>query len=372
LDFTRILSGPFATVLLADLGANVIKVEAPQGDEYRRIGPFNDGQSALFMWMNRGKRSIALDLKDEIDLKVALNLALEADVVVENFTPGVAERLGIGCQRLMSANPGLIYCSLSGFGQTGPWAARPAYDIVVQALSGLMQVTGEALGPPTMVGEPIADLTAGLYASWAILAALVDRQRTGTGRLVDVAMFDSLLSFLPTSQCRKLFAGIEPMRVGNRHPLSTPFGAYRAKDGHLVIAVLSNEQFQRLCHVMGAPDLAKDPRFASDESRTRHESDIRAIIEEWSSSRSVRAALDALSEAGVPAAPIQGVGQALASEQTQARALLAVAEDPRLGPIALGQQPIRFAGIDRGRTAPAPALNQHGAHIRQYAWTLQP
>ena len=291
LDFTRIMSGPYATALLADLGADVVKVEAREGDEYRRIGPFQNGQSSLFAWMNRGKRSIVLDLKIAEDRALAAKLAKGADIVIENFTPGVAERLGIGAKALMQENDRLIYCSISGFGQEGPWAKEPAYDIVVQALSGIMQLTGEPQGPPTMVGEPIADMLAGLYASWAILAALVERDRTGRGRHIDVAMFDCLLSFLPTAQCRKLFGGVEPSRVGNRHPLSTPFGAYRSQDGFVVIAVLANEQFSRLCAAIGSAHAASDPRFADDEARTRHEPAIRAMIEEWSTRRTVAAAI---------------------------------------------------------------------------------
>jgi len=366
LDFTRILSGPFATALLADLGADVIKIEAPQGDEYRRIGPFKDRQSALFMWMNRGKRSMTLDLKQEDDRAIAIALARKSDVVVENFTPGIADKLGIGAERLMGENSRLVYCSVSGFGQDGPWAKRPAYDIVVQALSGMMQVTGDPKGPPMLVGEPIGDLVAGLYASWAILAALLDRERTGKGRKIDVAMFDCLLSFLPTAQCRLLFAGLEPFRVGNRHPLSTPFGTFRANDGHLVIAVLSNEQFAKLCGVVGSPQSASDPRFANDEVRTKHEPLVRALIEDWSANLSVAAAVDALSQAGVPAAPILGVGDALKGPQAAFRHLLADVDDPALGRIQLGQQPVKFdTGQDAG-IGPAPTLNQHGGAIRHH------
>lgn len=364
LDFTRILSGPFATALLADLGADVVKVEAPQGDEYRRIGPFREGRSALFMWMNRGKRSIVLDLKREGDLAVALALADRSDVVVENFTPGVADRLGIGAAALMARNPGLIHCSVSGFGQDGPWAEKPAYDIVVQALSGMMQVTGDPGGPPTMVGEPIADLVAGLYASWAILAALVERQKTGRGRRIDVAMYDCLLSFLPTAQCRLLFEGVEPGRVGNRHPLSTPFGAYRAQDGHLVIAVLSNQQFEKLCRIIDRPDAARDPRFASDEERTRHEPLVRSMIADWSASLPVAVAVEALNSAGIPSAPIAGIGAALAGQQATVRELLADVVDPMAGPIRIGRQPVHFSGLARGSLEPAPALDQHGVELR--------
>jgi CoA:oxalate CoA-transferase len=234
-DMTRVMAGPFCTALLADLGAEVIKLEPPAGDDYRHIGPFVQGQSALFTLMNRGKQSIVMDLKDPAAVGQARSIALGCDVVVENFRPGVAARLGLGPE-LRDVCPSLIYASISGFGQTGPSAHLPAYDLVAQAMSGLMAATGEAGGPPLKVGESYGDLMAGLYAAWGIMAALYQRGQTGQGATLDVAMFDALFSLLPTSHAVQFYAGRVPQRVGNRHPLSTPFGCYTCADGQVVVA----------------------------------------------------------------------------------------------------------------------------------------
>jgi CoA:oxalate CoA-transferase len=245
LDFTRVLSGPLATAMLADLGAEVIKVEPPQGDDYRAIGPMRNGESALFTVMNRNKKSLVLDLKLPASIALIHEMAAHVDVVVENFRPGVADKLGIGSQVLRARNSKLVYVSVSGFGQTGPMASNPAYDVIVQAMSGIMEATGDPSGPPTLVGEAISDVVAGLFASWATLAALHQTNRTGEGQHVDVAMFDTTLSFLATSVSRYLFTGKPAKRVGNRHPLSAPFGVYKAQDGHFALAVLGNWKLQK-------------------------------------------------------------------------------------------------------------------------------
>lgn len=372
LDFTRVLAGPFCTALMADLGAEVIKVEPPQGDEYRRIGPFRDGESALFQLVNRNKRSLALDLKTAEARTLARALAGTADVVVENFRPGVAARLGIGYGELAAANPGLVYASISGFGQTGPQAQAPAFDLIAQALSGLMDVTGAPDGPPTRVGESLGDLTAGLYASWAILAALFERERTGAGRHLDVAMVDSLVSLLPTAIAQWMFGDTPPARVGNRHPLSTPFGAYRCRDGHVVLCVLNAAQFARLADCMGRPALAADPRYASDELRTRNEPALRRDIEAWLETLDVAEAVARLGAAGVPASAILPVAEALEGAQVAARGLLPEVAHPRLGPIPTLEQPVHFSGLARGRQRPAPALGADGKAILQARLGLTP
>ena len=281
LDLTRVLAGPFATAILADLGAEVIKLEPPQGDDYRHIGPFRDGESALFALTNRGKKSVVIDLKSPDGQALARRIAGTCDVVVENFRPGVAERLGLGANRLRQGNPRLVVCSISGFGQSGPSAELPAYDIVVQAMSGWMDATGEEGGQPLKVGEALGDIAAGLYAVIAILSAVIGSARTGQGATLDVAMLDCLVAMLPTSHALHLYAGRSVERVGNRHPLSTPFGAFRTSDGHAIIAVLGARQFRALAGLIGAPEAADDPRFASDESRTAHEPALRALIETW-------------------------------------------------------------------------------------------
>ena len=365
LDFTRVLAGPFATALLADLGANVLKIEPPQGDDYRSIGPMCAGQSALFSVMNRNKKSLVLDLKQRAAVDVALELAQHADIVFENFRPGVADRLGIGARALLARNPRLIYVSISGFGQTGPLAHRPAYDIVIQAMSGLMEATGSPDGPPTLVGEAVSDVVSGLFAAWAALAALHQVARTGRGQHVDVGMFDSTLSFLATSVARFVFTGKAPQRVGNRHPLSAPFGVYRARDGYFALAVLNAKLFESLAAAIDRPSLLTDPHYATDELRSQHEAALRAEIEGWAGRHSVNAVLGALDAAGVPSAPLWNVAQALESPQAQARQVLRPVDDERIPGLRVPTQPVRFEGSSPNRAARAPALGEHTADVLQ-------
>ncbi|MBB1648178.1 CaiB/BaiF CoA-transferase family protein [Delftia sp. UME58] len=359
LDFTRVLAGPLSTALLADLGAEVVKIEPPQGDDYRAIGPMSNGESALFTVMNRNKQSLVLDLKHPDAVALVHEMAARADVVVENFRPGVADRLGIGPAQLRALNPRLVYVSVSGFGQTGPLAHRPAYDIIVQAMSGLMEATGEPDGAPTVVGEAVSDVVAGLFASWATLAALLQARTTGQGQQVDVAMFDTTLSFLATSVARYLFTGRPARRVGNRHPLSAPFGVYRAGDGHFALAVLNNKLFAAALQAMELGGLAGDPRFASDESRSAHEPALREAIEAWAGRHDVVQVVAMLDAAGVPAAPIWNIAQALESPQTQARGLLSAVQDERLPGLRLPTQPVHFSGAAPNRAERAPALSEH-------------
>ncbi|GAA6201268.1 CoA transferase [Aquicoccus sp. SU-CL01552] len=356
LDLTRVLSGPYCTALLADLGAEVIKLESPAGDEYRHIGPFKEGESALFTLNNRGKRSMTLDLKAPADLALAQAIAGRVDVVVENFRPGVAERLGLGAAALRAKNPRLIYCSISGFGQEGPFRDLPAYDVVVQAMSGLMAATGEEGGAPLQTGEALGDLIAGLFASWSIMAALVQRDRTGQGAALDVAMYDALFSMLTTSHALNLYAGVLPERVGNRHPLSTPFGCFTTRDGQVVIAVLNNRQFARLAELIGHPEAINDPRFASDEIRTEHEPAVRALVEGWSSQLTTKEAVAALSSVNLPTAPIWDIAQARTSEHADARGLVSDLPHPVLGHAPVVGQPVRFDGEKPLAESSAPRL----------------
>lgn len=364
LDFTRVLSGPYATALLADLGAEVIKVEAPGGDDYRHIGPFlADGSSAIFEAVNRGKRGIVLDLGSAEGRAAAQALAAGADVVVENFRPGVADKLGIGWSALSAENPRLVFASISGFGQSGPDAGRPAYDIVVQAMSGLMHVTGDPAGPPTLIGESIADVVSGLFASWAILAALHERDRTGIGRRIDVSMFDAMMALQPLIVARAAASGEAPMRVGNRHPLSAPFGAFRAADRSFVVAVLNEKLFAALAGVIGRPELSGDPRFASDSLRLANEATLRAEIEAWSLPLTATEAVARLVAAGVPAAEVGDTLTALSGAEARGRPVTQTVVHPALGPFAVPEQPAHFAGAPRGVSAPAPRLGEHDGDL---------
>jgi CoA:oxalate CoA-transferase len=353
LDFTRVLSGPYCTAMLADIGADVIKIEPPQGDDYRHIGPFlEDGSSGLFETVNRGKRSLVLDLSIDADRAMALKLAGEADVVVENFRPGVAAKLGIGYEALRAINPKLIYASISGFGQTGPMAQRPAYDIIVQAMSGIMSMTGEAGGPPTLIGESVADVVSGLYASWAIMAALNQRHATGLGQHLDVSMLSSMLALQPLVAARLFASGKAPKRVGNRHPISAPFGAFKAKDGMFMLAVLNDKLMKALAAVIKEPLILSDPRFATDELRFQNEGALRAHIENWSSALNAHDAVELLLAAGVPAAEVL--------DAKQANALV--------GNTKPQGQPVKFSGAVNAPLAPAPKLDEHGNSIRELIW----
>jgi CoA:oxalate CoA-transferase len=369
LDFTRVLAGPYCTALLADLGADVVKVEPPAGDDYRHIGPFlDDGSSALFETVNRGKRGLKLDLARAEDRDIACGLARRADVVVENFRPGVADKLGIGWEALAAINPRLVYASISGFGQDGPDAAKPAYDAIVQARSGLMSVTGEPDGDPTLIGESIADSVAGLFASWAILAALVERERTGRGRRIDLAMLDAMVAIQPLVLARYLATGVAPVRVGNRHALSAPFGVFHAADRPFVIAVLNPKLFASLSEAIGRPEIASDARFLTDAGRLAHEGALRDIIETWSRRLAASACVAQLEAAGVPAALIDDIEGVLTSPQGRRRSALQDVTDAKAPLGRVPEQPARFAGAARGRTHRAPRLDEHRAEILR-RWT---
>src|SRR5580692_4994005 len=265
LDLTRVLAGPFCTMLLADLGAEVVKIERPGGDDARQFGPFlPSGESAYFAGINRGKKSIVLDLKSESDRATFLRLVEKADVVVENYRPGTMEAFGLGSERLRDLKPSLIYASVSGFGRTGPYRQRPAYDIIVQALGGLMSITGHDADQPARVGASLSDILAGIYTALSIAAALTRRARTGSGADVEHGMLDCTVSVLENAVSRYVVSGEVPRPLGTRHPSITPFQAFRAADGSLVIAAGNDALWQKLCDVLGVPALANDSRLASN------------------------------------------------------------------------------------------------------------
>ncbi|WP_375740284.1 CaiB/BaiF CoA transferase family protein [Pseudomonas boanensis] len=358
LDLSRVLAGPHCTAMLADLGAEVVKFEVPgHGDDSRHLGPFgDDGESVYFGLINRGKRSVELDFKAPADLERFYQLVADADVVVENFRPGVTQRLGIDFESLKAHNPKLIYASISGFGQNGPLSKRPAYDIVAQAMSGLMSVTGFPETGPTRSGEALGDLCAGVYAAWAISSALFARERQGEGaQYIDVAMFDVLVSLQMTGLSNLFAKGTAPGLVGNRHPVSTPFDTYKAADGLVVIAVASDKLFRRFCESMERAELADDPRFADDTSRTVNECSLRAEIEDWTSSRSVEHICDLLLDAGVPSSPVWNLAQATGCEQAKSRQLLVQPSDDRP---PLVPQPVFFNGTKPNAALRAPRLGE--------------
>ncbi len=301
LDLSRVLAGPFCTMMLAELGARVIKVETPDGgDDSRRFEPFFEGQSAYFASLNRGKESIALDLKNDGDRAVFLQLVRRADVLVENFRPGTMERLGFSYEPLRAINPRLIYAAVSGFGQTGPWGRKPAYDLIAQALGGMMSVTGRPGDPPTKAGTSIGDLTGGLFLLAGIAAALYDREKTGLGRQVDVALFDGQLAILESAIMRYAATGQVPGPMGNRHPSITPFEPFAAADRLLVLAAGNDVLFGRLCQALGRPELAVDPRFVDNRQRTHHAEELKIALEQVLCTAPAAHWIDVLEAAGVP------------------------------------------------------------------------
>ena len=359
LDLTRVMSGPFCTAMLADLGAEVIKIEMPGfGEEGRHFAPFKDDLSTYFMLLNRGKKSVALNLKDAEAVALARDLAARSDVVVENFRPGVAARLGLDHETLRGADPKLVYASISGFGQEGPLSNWPAFDLVIQAMSGLMSITGERDGRAMAVGESFADVATGMFASWGILAALFDRERTGEGRYLDVAMLDSVFSMLLTGLSRQLYTGSDARRVGNRHPETYPVDSFSARDGDFVLVGFSDGAFRAIATAIGRPELADDPRFANNTVRNAHEADLRALIAAWAAGRSRAEAVEALQAAGVPSGPVWSLGDVAASQHAAARGLVTRGRNAVLGDIPLVRQPVHFHGAEVPVAQRAPLIGE--------------
>jgi CoA:oxalate CoA-transferase len=360
-DLSRVLAGPYATMVLADLGARVIKVEQPgTGDDSRHIGPFKNGKSAYFTSINRGKQSIALDLKAHADRVVFEALLDRADVLVENFRPGVMARLGYGWEVLRARYPRLIYAAASGFGHTGPDSGKAAYDMVVQAMGGIMSVTGHPGGPPTRVGTSIGDITAGLFTAIGILSALHDRSASGEGRFVDVAMLDGQVAILENAIARYAVTGKAPGPLGARHPSITPFAAYACKDGHVVIAAGNDALFATLCRALGLDRLPDNPRFATNAARSEHADALARVLEAQLVERPVAHWLGVLEAAGVPCGPLHDVAEVLAHRQVVARNMVIETAFEDGTPLKAAGNPVKISGFDDARTRPpAPALDQH-------------
>jgi CoA:oxalate CoA-transferase len=372
-DLTRVLAGPYCALLMAELGARVIKVEPPRtGDDSRSIGPFlktrtGNVKSGYFMSINRGKESIALDLKAEADRVIFEELLARADVLIENYRGGTMEKLGYGWESLKARYPQLIYAGVSGFGHTGPYASRPAYDMVVQAMGGIMSLTGHPESPPTRVGSSIGDLTAGLFAAIGIASALYDRKATGRGMKIDVGMLDSQVAILENAIARRVATGTIPGPLGSRHPSIAPFAAFSTKNGHIVIAVGTDPLFAKLAEALGCPALAQDPRYASNPLRMEHWRELHEDLEVVLSAHSSKEWLTKLESAGVPCAPINNVAEVMADPQVLARNMIVTAEDPDVGPLKMQGNPIKLSAYeDRPTRVPAPALDADRATILEW------
>lgn len=354
LELARILAGPWAGQLLADLGADVIKVESPKGDDTRQWGPpfvddANGEQSAAYFHScNRGKRSIVVDLASDGGQETIKRLAKDADVLIENFKLDGLKKYGLDYHSLSAVNPRLIYCSITGFGQTGPYASRPGYDLIIQAMSGIMDLTGEPDGPPQKMGVAFADIFTGLYSVIAIQAALAERERSGLGQWIDMALFDAMLGVLANQGMNYLISGASPARLGNAHPNIAPYQAFQAKDRWFVLAVGNDRQFKRFCSVVDLPSLPDRREFATNPARVANRDALTAIIQNATKQWECASLLSRLEDAGVPAAPINSVEMALNNAQARARSMVRDYSAPDQGAATPGlRTPIRFS---RSRT----------------------
>jgi len=345
LDMTRVLAGPYCTMMLGDMGATVIKIEQPgKGDDSRHFGPpYIAGESAYYLGLNRNKRSITLDFNNPEHEKRLFELVSTATVLVENFRPGMLERQGLGYETLRAMNPGLIYCSISGYGHDGPYAMRPGYDFVAQAESGIMSVTGEVEGEPQRVGSPVADVSAGLYACMSILAALHVREKTGKGQHIDISLLEAAVSLLSNVSSNYLISGEEAERYGNGHPNIVPYQAFHTQDGYIVVSCGNDRLYQTLCRLLGREDLATDPRFATNPQRVRNREELVPILQEQFLQRETGDWLTALRAAGIPCGPINTVSQVFSDPHLQARGFIWECEHPTAGTIKLSGSPIRLS-----------------------------
>ena len=353
-DLSRVLAGPYATMVLADLGARVIKVEPPGGgDDARRFGPFVGGRSVYYESLNRGKKGITLDLRDEGDRSRFEALLDGADVLVENYRPGAMERLGYGWDELSTRWPKLVYAAVSGFGHHGPYAERPAYDMVVQGMGGLMSLTGVPGGPPVRVGTSVGDITAGLFAVAGILGALHDRKRTGRGQMVDISMLDCQVAILENAIARHSATGEVPGPLGARHPSITPFGAYRTADRPIVLAAGNDNLFRSLCETLDRPELADHPRFLDNDARTRHADELSEELETVLRTRQADAWLERLKQAGVPCGPINDIAEVMADPAVRARNMIVGVDLPDGTRLEIAGNPIKLSSHDDPPSRPA-------------------
>jgi len=363
-DLTRVLAGPFCSMALADMGAEVIKVEEPgKGDDTRGWPPFAGGEATYFMAVNRGKKSLTLNLKAPEGQDILRRLIRRADVLIENFRPGTMERLGFGWERLRVENPRLVYCSISGFGESGPEASRPGYDLIVQGESGIMDLTGFPDGPPVKVGNSIADLVSGMAAAQGIALALLARERGGRGQKVEIGMLDVMASLLTYQAGLYWNAGGRPARRGNQHPSIVPYEVFQAQDAYLTLGVANNSLWERCCGALGRPDLAKDPRFDTEARRVQNRDALIPLLNAELGTRPAAEWLERLDRAGVPAGRIKSVGEVCESPHLKARGMTVTLAHPKAGPITVMGVPIRLWGTPGAASAPPPLLGQHTEEI---------
>ena len=360
IDLTRVLAGPFCTMMLGDMGAEVIKIEEPgQGDETRGWAPFIDGWSTYFLGVNRNKKSVVLDLKDPQDADALRSLIAKADVLVENFKPGSLAKLGFSYSDVSRLNPRIVYCSISGYGQTGPRAGLSGYDVIIQGETGLMDVTGQPDGPPTRVGIAITDYFAGLYAIQGILLALIERQQTGHGQYVDIALFDSLLSALSLPVGIHFATGQSPQRMGNDHPSIAPYETLRARNGFIIVAAGNPRLWTQLCIAIGAEHLVDDPRFENNTERLRHRTELKRELETRFQQFTLDELIKRLQAHNVPCGQVRSIADALADPQVAAREMVIAIGHPDLGTINNLGNPVKMSASPAQVRLPPPRLGEH-------------
>lgn len=365
IDLSRVFAGPYCTMMLGDMGATVIKVEQPgKGDDTRHFGPpYIAGESAYYLGLNRNKHSITIDFNDPDQKQRLLELISTATVLVENFRPGTLERQGLGYEALRAINPGLIYCSISGYGQSGPYAARPGYDFVAQAEAGIMAVTGEIEGEPQRVGSPVADNTAGMFACMSILAALYVRKTTGKGQHIDISLFEAAVSLLGNVSANHLISGEEAPRLGNSHPNIVPYQAFRTSNGYIVVSCGNDRLYQVFCRLLGHEELATDPRFTTNPQRVRNRDELIPILQEVFLERETEEWLEKLRAVGIPCGPINTVSQVYTDEQLRARNFIWECEHPTAGRIKLSGSPIHLSETPTRLYKAPPLLGEDNEKI---------
>ncbi len=367
IDFSKALAGPYCTMLLADMGAEVIKVEMPgSGDDSRGWGPpFIEGEAAYFLSVNRNKKSITLNLKDPKAKEIALKIIEKADIVLESNRPGVMTKLGLDYETVKKINPGIIYCSISGFGQTGPYSKRPGFDQVIQGYGGIMGLTGEKGGGPLKVGIAVTDIATGMFAATGILTALYHRERTGQGQHVDASMLDGQVSWLTYQAGRYLASGNVPQRIGSAHPLIVPYQDFEASDGFINIAAGNDNLWKKFCAVTDLSDIADDPKFATNPKRVENRDEVVEIVSKKINTKTMQEWLDILNDAGVPCGPIYTVDQIFNDPQVLAREMLVEVDHPKCGKIQVTGSPIKLSETPAEITTHPPMLGEHNSSILQ-------
>ena len=364
LDLSRVLAGPYCAMMLADYGADVVKIEPPKvGDDSRAYGPFVGKESAYFMSLNRNKRSMVLNFKLQAHCDLFKEMVKHADVVLENYRPGTMEKFGLGYDELKQINPNIIYAACSGFGHSGPYQYKPCYDVIAQAMGGIVSITGPENGEPCRVGASIADIIAGMFTAYGIMMALWHREKSGEGQKVDVAMLDSQVAILENAIARYVTSGDVPKPLGNRHPSISPFGAFTAKDGLIIVGAGNDRLWVKLCNILGKPELIEDPRFVNNGNRTVNIKELIPILNEVFCTKTINEWMEVLETAELPCAPINTIDRMVNDPQIKARNMIVEVEHPVAGHLKMAGVPVKMSATPGAVERPAPLLGQHTAEL---------